>query len=352
MPASPMNTPPAKGSRRVGSAAWSFRIGAIPRLATLLALMAAASAADPPDKNAKEEPPPKPIELSVTTSDAVELSATYFEAPGDDQALATVILVHDLGGSHAALEPLATALQAGGCSVVVPDLRGHGASSIPRLAKAAGDGSQSDLLKSVDFVAMAATAGGRLRDQSSVRGDLESIRNWIKQRADGSKLDLDKLYVVGSGLGAAVAAGWTVGDAAWPPIATGRQGGDVRGLVMIDPAFVTKGFSIGKTLGSEPVKSDLPILLIAGGEDRDAVKVFDQLKRARPTAWFDSRLFDADAGRNTSPAKDSEASLLFIKLGGRLAGDKLAAARAADPRQPDPARLILAFITAVDSRAR
>jgi pimeloyl-ACP methyl ester carboxylesterase len=161
---------------------------------------------------------------------------------------------------------------------------------------------------------------------------------------------LDQLYVVGSGLGATVAATWTVLDAAWPPIASGKQGGDVKGLVMIDPAFVTKGFSIAKPLAVEPVKSSLPIMIIGGGEDRDASKVFDQLKRARPSGWYDSRMFDAEARRNTSPAKDSEASLLFLKLGGKLAGDQLAAARSADPRQPDPAKLILAFIQATGDR--
>ena len=349
MPTTATATPPTKGPRCCSFA----RCSAVALVSALLLLPlgGAAGAADPPAKAPQDASPPEPQVFSVTTSDTVQLSARAYPAPGDEAALATVLVLHDLGGSQDALTPLAKALQAGGCSVVVPDLRGHGKSSIPRLEKAAGSGGQAELLKSVDFVAMAATAGGRLRDQSSVRGDIESIRNWLKQRGDGSKLDLGKLYVVGSGLGAAVAAGWTVGDAAWPPIATGKQGGDVRGLVMIDPAFVTKGFSISKSLASEPVKTELPILIIAGSEDRDAVKVFDQLKRARPTSWFDSRLFDAEERRNTSPAKDSEASLLFVKLGGRLSGDKLAAARSADGR-PDPARLILAFIANVAARDR
>ena len=122
-----------------------------------------------------------------------------------------------------------------------------------------------------------------IADQSAVRGDVESVRNWIKQKADGGKLGLERLYLVGSGVGAAVAAGWTVADAAWPPIASGKQGGDVRGTVMIDPSFVTKGFSIGKALTSPPLKTYLPIMLIAGGEDRDTAKIFDQLSGGDPT---------------------------------------------------------------------
>ena len=307
-----------------------------------LAVWSVALAADPAAKT-KDQGPPEPRAFTVTTSDAVTISGRYYEAQGDEPALATVMLLHDLGGSHDTLAPLAKALQAGGCSVVAPDLRGHGASLVPKLDKAAGGGKQANLLKSPDFAAMTASAGGRLRDQSAVRGDVESIRNWIKQNADGSKLGLDRLYLVGSGLGASIAAGWTVADADWPPIASGKQGGDVKGLVMIHPAFVVKGFTIGKPLASPLVKTDLPIMLIAGGEDRDATKIFEQLKRARPTSWFDTRA--------ASPAKDSEATLVFVKLGGRLTGDALAAVRSGDPRQPDPARLILAFIKASNGRS-
>jgi alpha-beta hydrolase superfamily lysophospholipase len=312
---------------------------------------AAPAAGKAAGKPGAEEPPPEPEALTFATTDGVEIAAWFFAPPGDDPPLATVILLHDLGGSHETVEPLAKALQAGGCAVVGLDLRGHGKSVIPKTPRAAA-GDQSGLLKSRDFVSMIATAGGRLREQSAIRGDIEVVRNWLKRQAEAGKLDLDKLYLVGSGVGAAVAAGWTVNDAAWPAIASGPQGGDVRGLVMIDPAFVTRGFSIAKPLGVEPVKTRLPIMVITGGGDRDATKVFDQLKRARPTAWFDSRAYDAETRRNTSPAKDSDASLLFLKLGSRLSGDKLAAARSGDPRQLDPAGLILAFLKTTAGRSR
>ena len=307
-------------------------------------------AAEPAAKEGEPEPSPEPKAITLPTTDGVEIEAWVYGVAPDTKPLATILLLHDLGGSHETVEPLAKALQAGGCAVIAPDLRGHGKSQIPRLARATGAAGQSSLLKSADFAAMTTTAGGRLREQSATRGDVEVVRNWVKQQADRGALDLDKLYVVGSGLGATVAATWTVLDAAWPPLTSGPQGGQVRGLVMIDPAFVTKGFSIAKPLAVEPIKSGLPILIIGGAEGRDASKVFDQLKRARPTGWYDSRMYDAAARRNTSPAKDSDASLLFLKLGGKLTGDSLAVARSADPRQPDPAKLILAFIQTAAGR--
>jgi alpha-beta hydrolase superfamily lysophospholipase len=313
-------------------------------------LAATCTAAEPAAKEDEPVPPPPPQVLSLPTSDGVAIAAWFYGVASDVEPLATVILVHDLGGSHETVEPLAKALQEAGCNVVAPDLRGHGKSEIGKLARATGEAGQSALLKSADFAAMTASSGGRFRKQAAVRGDLEVVRNWIKERSDQGSVKLDDLYLVGSGLGATVAATWAVQDAAWPPIATGMQGGDLRGLVLVDPAFVTKGFSIGKTLALEPLKSKLPVMVISGDDGGDATKVFDQLKRNRPTAWFDSRLYDAEARRNTSPAKDSDASLWLIKLGGRLAGDKLAAARSADARQPDPARLILTFINVTAGR--
>lgn len=338
MPTARHHTPLENGIR-----AWSLALVAA-------ALSITCWAAEPAAKDGDKEPPPEAQAITLPTTDGVDIGAWVYRVAEDTAPLATVLLLHDLGGSHETLEPLAEALQAGGCNVVVPDLRGHGKSQIPKLARAAGEAGQASLLKSGDFAAMAATSGGRVRDQSAIRGDVEVVRNWIKQQADGAAPSLDKLYVVGSGLGANVAATWTVLDAAWPPIASGPQGGHVKGLVLIDPAFVTKGFSIAKPLAVEPLKSTLPIMIIGGGEDRDASKVFDQLKRSRPSGWYDSRLFDAETRKNTSPAKDNEASLLFLKLGGKLAGDKLAAARSADARQPDPAKLILAFIQTVAGR--
>jgi len=313
-------------------------------------LAAASTAAEPPGKEDEPAPPPPPQVLTLPTTDGVAIAAWFYGVASDVEPVATVVVVHDLGGSHETVEPLAKALQEAGCNVVAPDLRGHGKSELDKLARVAGETGQSALLKSGDFAAMTASGGGRVRDQSAIRGDLEVVRNWIKQRADQGALDLDNLYLVGSGLGATVAATWAVQDAAWPPIASGPQGGHVKGLVLIDPAFVTKGFSIGKILPLEPLRTTLPIMVISGGDDGDGTKVFDQLKRNRPTAWFDSRLYDAEARRNTSPAKDSEASLWLIKLGGRLARDKLAAARSADARQPDPARLILTFINVTTGR--
>ncbi len=325
-------------------------------------LLGSPAGGQPPKQDApaatEQEPLAEPTELRLDTSDGIGLGVQYFAVGKKTTPIATVILVHDLGSSSDALAPLAKTLQQTGCVVLVPDLRGHGESSIPAYAKAAADGNQSKLLKAPDFKAMAATAGGRVRGQSDIRGDIEAVRHWLKGQADAGKLDLDKRVIVGSGLGAAVAATWTVADAAWPPLASGHQGGQVRGLVLIDPAFATKGFTIGPALAAEPVKTKLPIMILGGTASSDSGKIFGQLKRARPTAWFDSRMFDATERRNTSPAKDSEASLLYVQVDARdrtgrpLGGDQLAALVASAPQQRTPAALVAVFVKAIAERPR
>jgi alpha-beta hydrolase superfamily lysophospholipase len=317
--------------------------GGLPLAALLIAAAGAASGAEPAS-------PAEPERLSLQTTDRVDLAAWYYAAPEDTEPLATVILVHDLGGDHAGLEPLAKALQAGGCAVLAPDLRGHGESPLERLVEAAGNRDQSKLLKRNDFMAMAATAGGRLRKQSAVRGDLECVRNWIEQHSGSGEVGLERLYLVGSGLGAAVATTWTVADAAWPPVAAGPQGGDVRGLVLVEPALVTRGFSMTRLLTLEPIRTTLPVMVLSGGGGRDAPKIFDQFKRLRPEEWFDSR------AASTSPAKDTEASLYFLEIPARAAGgkplpaDQFASLRSPDSRRLDPAAAILAFIRATKDR--
>jgi len=250
------------------------------------------------------------------------------------------LLVHDLEGSHMSVEPLARSLQRRGIAVVAPDLRGHGDTASQTL--------KSQNLKKPDFDAMTKTSGGRLREQAAVRGDLETVRGWIKGQADGGVLDFDRFFVVGSGLGAAVAMAWTVEDSKWPPIATGPQGRQVRGLVLVSPAWTTRGFSIAPALGDELIRRGLPILLISGVEDRDAVKIFDQLKRQRPTEWYEKRGSNpAEWGRKPHPEdKDRPPpTLSLLQLNTPLERDRLASSIDASGRGNDPAGVIAGFIS-------
>lgn len=281
---------------------------------------------------ANEESLAEPEELELETSDGVGLAAWYYAVPEDAAPAATVILVHDLDGSHKTVEPLALALQKLGIAVVTPDLRGHGASTALLEGNGKDDTLDAKTFKKADLELIAAAAGGRVRDQSLVRGDIEAVRNFIKQKSDAGELDIDRLCVVGSGVGATLAALWTVADWAWPPIASGPQGRQVRGLVLISPVWTTKGLSISPALSADVLKRQLPIMVLAGRDDRDATRLVDQMKKQRPKEWFEQR-----AGQQPAKAKDLEnvadATFFFMQADSTLSGDKLAAERSAAPAE-------------------
>ncbi|MFM9058420.1 MAG: alpha/beta hydrolase [Planctomycetaceae bacterium] len=290
--------------------------------------------------------------IKLSTSDQVTLAAWYYPAvvqadAATDKPAArrtpVVILLHDLGGSHKTLEPLAGALQARGIAVVAPDLRGHGATT-----PAAGRGpANAAAIKKPDFEAMVMTAGGQVRDQAAVIGDVEAVRNWIAGGPEAEKFDMTKLVIVGSGAGAAVAAHWTLLDARWPDLATGPQGRQVRGLVLVSPAWATRGFAIAPALGDEPVQRSLPVLVIAGSQDTDAVKIYDQLKRQRPDGWNEKRSGQDQPTQAAKLGADGLPSLYLRQFDSRLTGDGLAAYVPKDPRGSYPATVIDGFLNAV-----
>jgi alpha-beta hydrolase superfamily lysophospholipase len=342
-PCEPNSMPPCPARR------WPLPVCLI----ALIARPAVVQGAPPPAPAAAAAKPAAKdtvAEVNLEASDGTPIAAWHYGLPADATAAGIVILLHDLGGSHRTVEPLARSLQAAGCVVVAPDLRGHGESKLAALPSSQDD--QSKLLRKADFEMMAASGGGRVRDQSAIRGDVECVRNWIVQETREKRLPQAPLFVVGSGLGAAVAVQWAAADAAWPDLASGPQGREVAGLVMISPAFATKGFSLTPALGSEAVRRTIPVLVLAGAGDRDAIKVFEQMKRQRPKEWYDGRR-PPGSEKDASPATAAKASLLFLTHPSDRSGDALAASKSSDKggRAADPAAVIPGFMKVVADRS-
>jgi len=302
-----------------------------------------------------------PERLRLSTSDGVQLAASYF-AVAEQPATATpaapaagrprppvVMLLHDLDGSQTSVEPLARGLQRQGVAVVALSLRGHGTGTDGSQARTVADGKTTTLsaaaLRKPDFDAMVRTSGGRVREQAVVRGDIETVRNWVKRQADAGGLDLDRLFLVGSGVGGALALAWAIEDAAWPPLATGPQGGHVRGIALVSPTWTTRGFSVAPALATELIRRRMPLLVIAGREDRDAIKLYEQLKRQRPQEWYERR---AGQKPESAVAKDAAPTLYLFQLAAAEQGDKLASLERPTP-EGSPADLIAGFITAIDT---
>lgn len=318
--------------------------------------MSAGRAAIGQDSDAVVETPPEVEAVELSTSDGIAVTAWYY-APwtGSEEespkAATPVIIVHDLLGSHEAIEPLSLALQRKGMAVVAPDLRGHGDSR--GLSDAAGqaaagknDPIDAGQLRKSDLEAIAAVTGGTVREQAAAQGDLEVVRAWLAAKAGDGSIDMKKLCVVASGLGATIAAQWAANDWAWGdrPLASGPQGRFIRGLVLVSPVWANKGVSLTPVLASPALRGGIPLLLIAGTGDRDTSRLFDQLKRYQPDSWFEQK-----AGQEPKWApqlsKSADANLFSIQLATPLSADKLVA----DP-SASPAERIAGFVNLVTSR--
>lgn len=250
---------------------------------------------------------------SVVTKDGVPIHLTYFPAnarPGtpDAKQVAPVVLLHDHKETRAIYNALAQQLQSGGdarkkrpsFAAVVVDLRGHGESTSQVLA----DGSQLDLdaarLTKPGLQAMAAL-------------DMEAVRSFLIEKNDAGELNLNKLCILGAGMSASVAANWALQDWTAPPLSIGKQGQDVKALILISPRWSYNGLSFQGPLRFRPLKENVAWLLMYGAEDpkvkADVERIRKQLARFHPEA--------------SDPASQAASSLQVVEWPSKLQGSTL-----------------------------
>jgi len=239
---------------------------------SLLAILARETAAQ-----GRSGPPPEAVNL--VTKDGVQLKATYFPGAarrGSTQAKQTtpVVVLHDFKSTRAIFNPLIAALQppveAGAerpyFAVIAVDLRAHGDSTKQLFL----DGTLSDLdaarLSKEDLLAMA-------------RFDMEAVRSFLVDKNDAGDVNLNKLCLVGSGMGASVAANWALQDWTAPPLAVGKQGQDVKAIVLISPHWSYNGLSMQNPMKFTPLKKNVSWLLMGGSEDSRVKSDFNRIER-------------------------------------------------------------------------
>jgi pimeloyl-ACP methyl ester carboxylesterase len=235
---------------------------------------------------AKAQQGPTAEQMSVTTSDGVVLHGMYFPGAarkGSTQAKQTtpVVMLHDFKGTRATFAPLSQALLAPGdpnvehpyFAVVVVDLRGHGEST----KQLTGDGGVTDL----DPAKL-----GKEGLEAMAKLDMEAIRDYLVDKNDAGELNLNKLCLVGSGMGASVAVNWAAHDWSAPPLAVGKQGQDVKGLVLISPRWSYNGLMMQEALKFGAFKKNVAWMLIGGAQDQkakqDLSRVQAQLEKLHP----------------------------------------------------------------------
>ncbi len=185
--------------------------------------------ASPAAKRGEKLPGPQEISGSqLQTRDGVSLSATFFPGPeGKGKESVPVLLLHNWKSSRKEFAVLAPELQKKGCAVLVPDLRGHGASKTQIVV---GRGRpREEKLDAAKF---------RANDYTNMaKYDMGALRSFLVKRNNAGELNLNKLVIVGSEMGAAVAMVWAAYDWTIPNYehAGIKQGQDVKALVLISP---------------------------------------------------------------------------------------------------------------------
>ncbi len=226
----------------------------------------------------KEIKIPEPKEITLDTKDGVLLKCTYLESPhahtpGDSKEVMPFILIHDWDGDRQDLVPFGKYLQSLGCSVIVPDLRGHGEST-----SVAGSNITLDYktFRKADFAA--------------VFKDFETCKRYLMQRNNDGELNIDLLNLVVVGESAVFGLEWTISDWSWPPVGALKQGQDVKSITLISPKRKLKNLNVlpfvKNPLFSGRVGVNLPTLVVWADGDttaaRDAAELYQIMEKGRP----------------------------------------------------------------------
>jgi pimeloyl-ACP methyl ester carboxylesterase len=218
-----------------------------------------------------EERRPKDVPGNeLITSDGVSLQASFF--PGDKgKDTVPVILLHSWKGERRQYASLAHDLWLAGHAVLVPDLRGHGQSTVQYV------GSEQRTLDASKFVAADFAA--------MVTSDMEALKRFLRRQNNAGKLNLEKLCVVGAEMGASVALNWAVLDWSWQNYPGVKQGQSVKALVLLTPQRNLRGMNISQTL-QNPILSQLSIMVLVGNEEpkvlKDVQGIHAILERSHP----------------------------------------------------------------------
>jgi dienelactone hydrolase len=220
---------------------------------------------------AKKPEIPAPEDLTLETKDGVSLRCTYY--PGTaKKASIPVILVHGWEGQRSEYDGLALGLQSLGHTVIVPDLRGHGQSTVVKLAN--GDTETIDLEKF------------RQKDMESMVLDLDRCKKFLTEKNNEGECNIESLCVIGAELGSILALHYTVYDWNKPRLPAYKLGQDVKALVLLTPLQSFKALTTRDAMGNPVIRSKLSIMLVAGKQDSkgtsEAKRMFNAFESNRP----------------------------------------------------------------------
>ena len=204
--------------------------------------------------------------LVLETKDGVKLGITYYPSSMGKGAV-PIVMIHDFKESRAVFSPLAQQLSTPtedeqySHAVITVDLRGHGSSTIARDFNDRRGSYELDAssFKPQDFADM-------------VLYDMEAVRKFLVTKNDEGALNLNKLCLMGSGMGANVALSWAAVDWSTPELPRIKQGQDVKMLLLASPVWNYKGLKLNVPIREPGVQRDVAMLVVYGKGNSRATK--------------------------------------------------------------------------------
>jgi pimeloyl-ACP methyl ester carboxylesterase len=227
-----------------------------------------------------------------STHDGLQLTLTYYRgAVGDDleqgkgKKTIPIVLLHGLKQNRNDYKDLARALQKSGYAVIVPDLRGHGEST-RRKGHSRDDTLDAAKMTPNQFSIM-------------VTQDMRVVKDFLWQKNNAGELNIDKLCVVGAGMGASVALNFALVDTVEQernpvPRPDYKVGCFVKALVLISPEISFRGLPIRKAATYPHVQRDIAVMIVVGKHDAKALaeakRLYGMFAKSHPEPVGDDKL--------------------------------------------------------------
>lgn len=224
--------------------------------------------------------PTDPVPVELTTKDGVLLTGTFFAAEDAGRDTPIVVMLADERESPRVFNRLALALQFSDdaearppMSVLAVALRGQGDSTRVRLPGGEVVERRGARITPADAAAM-------------VKLDMEAVRQYLVDKNEAGELNLNRLAYLGVGFGALVATNAAAVDWAVPQLNRGKQGRDVKALILVSPPWKQLGLDMLNALRQPGVQSEVAVLITYGEQLKsvagDAERIVRQLEKGRP----------------------------------------------------------------------
>jgi alpha-beta hydrolase superfamily lysophospholipase len=230
---------------------------------------------------------PAPETVSLDAKDGALIACTWYPSPKAEEegkTVVPVIILHGWGGARSQYDALATSLQGRGHAVAIPDLRGHGSSTV---IKRPNQNQDSELkIDNGKAKLDGRTIPAKYVVDAMWRYDVEAVKKFLMQKNNDGEVNIELLCVVGVEEGALVAINWVALDWSWPTLAARKQGKDVKAMALVSPVTSFEGVTATNALKSQQVPRDLSAMIIVGSLQgrvyQTARRLYQQLKQGRP----------------------------------------------------------------------